>query len=180
MMLTILQHKSYHYSPRTFHNASVADLTVAFAVDFTTAGEKQTHQAAKTEERYLALSLFEEPLPNARKLYKAFKAVNGRVLNVAGNGIYTLTKHDIWQVTCNLAVYLTLRQVHEHYPIQRIVSGGQTGVDIAGGIAGYKLGIETILTLPGGFVQRDADKVDRQHTEAEIRQQVIEGAARLP
>lgn len=34
-MLTILEHKSASYSPRTYHNASVGDITIAIAVDDT-------------------------------------------------------------------------------------------------------------------------------------------------
>jgi len=33
-MLTINEHKSASYVPRTYHNASLADLTLAVAIDF--------------------------------------------------------------------------------------------------------------------------------------------------
>ena len=43
------------YHDRTVMNAREADLTVAFAVDFSTAGEKLTREAAG--DRYLAIGL---------------------------------------------------------------------------------------------------------------------------
>ena len=36
--LTIQEYKSTSYAPRTYHNAHSADLTVAIACDFNTAG----------------------------------------------------------------------------------------------------------------------------------------------
>lgn len=176
-MLTILEHKSSSYGPRTFHNAKTADWTVAFAVDFTTGGEVLTHKAAG--EKYLALPLRGSPLQNARELYKVLYRHHVQVLNVAGNGIYTCHKFGIGQASCNQLVYEAIRKVHEHLPIKKIISGGQTGVDLAGGVAGYKLGIDVEMMLPAGFRQRNEEKVEIYQTEEDIRQQVIEGAQRL-
>jgi hypothetical protein len=177
MMLTIVEHKSSSYAPRTWHNAKTADLTVAFAVDFTTHGEKLTHKAAGA--RYLGLHLEDDPLLSARRLYVAMKTHRVSTLNVAGNGIYTLSKHGVWQRTVNLCVFSILQKVHEFYPIKKIISGGQTGVDLAGGVAGVALGIDVEMTLPGGFRQRHEDGVDVNHTEAEIREQVMHGVNEL-
>lgn len=176
-MLTIVEHKSASYGPRTFHNAKSADWTVAFAVDFETGGEKLTHRAAG--KKYLALPLRRSPIVNARELYKAIYLNKVKTLNVAGNGIYTCAKFGTYQATVNQLVYETLRKVHEHLPIQKIVSGGQTGVDLAGGVAGYKLGIDVEMTLPAGFRQRNERKVEIYQTEADVRRQVIEGAEQL-
>lgn len=58
--LIIKESTSSKYTPRTYYNAKSADLTVAFAVDFSTAGERCTHKAAganivqlKNLERYV-------------------------------------------------------------------------------------------------------------------------------
>jgi hypothetical protein len=171
-MLSIVEHASASYGPRTYHNAHVADLTAAFAVDYTTAGERLTHKAAGAN-RYVALSLHDLWINNARTLYSVLQSTREPVLNIAGNGIYTLDKNQFYQQTCNEYVYQVIRKVHEHHPIAKIVSGGQTGVDLAGGVVGYKLGIDVVMTLPKGFRQRHEDGVDVNHTEEDIRQQVI-------
>ena len=45
-LLRIEQHDSGRYAPRTWENAKSADITVAFASDFTTRGEQLTLRAA--------------------------------------------------------------------------------------------------------------------------------------
>lgn len=182
MTLTVLEHKSAFYGPRTWENAAKGDVTIALAVDYSTAGEKLTHKAAG--DKYIALPLTEDALENARTLYRLIKwrdfdMFHSVVINVAGNGIYTLHKHYLDQLSVNQLVHSVLSTVHIHYPIGKIVSGGQTGVDMAGAIAGYKLGIDVELLLPKGFIQRGIDKIDRQHTREEIEQQVIDGAKML-
>ncbi|WP_425953151.1 hypothetical protein [Ralstonia pseudosolanacearum] len=174
-MLTIAQHPSAKYAPRTFHNAKSADLTVAFAVDFNTRGEQLTKEAAGGGDRYLALSLPGDALKDARVLFAALRRVNAKVLNVAGNGIYTLRPRGVSQEECNRHVYEILKKVHAHWPIERIVSGGQTGIDLAGGVAGFALGIDVVMTLPSGYLQRHEDGVDMKFSEDEIRNQVEQG-----
>lgn len=178
MSLTLVEHKSASYGPRTFHNARAADLTVAIAINFTTGGEKLTKEAAKGS--YLALHFRWDIIKNARLLYREMRDRNVEVLNVAGNGISTFSKFEIRQSTVNLYVYALLQQVHKYHPIKKIVSGGQTGVDIAGGIAGFKLGIPVEMTFPKGFRQRHEGGYDSDHTEDEIRHQVIDGSIHLP
>lgn len=177
MTMVIVEHKSHSYAPRTFHNAYVADLTVAIAVDFETSGELLTHRSAG--KRYLALNFADSALDNARKLYADMKKRRVRILNVAGNGIYTFTKSGVWKETVHQYVYNVLQQVHEHYPIPKIVSGGQTGVDIAGAMAAYKLGIDMEITFPKGFRQRNEQGQEVYHTYDQIVEQIKEGAKHL-
>ena len=174
-MLTIVEHSSSSYGPRTFHNANYAGLTVAIAADFTTAGERLTHKAAK--DKYVAIPINTQPIEAARKLYHALKKHNTRILNVAGNGIYTLAQHGWEQYEVNDLVYSILAKVHQYWKIDEVVSGGQTGVDIAGIIAATALGIKATATLPKGFIQRADDKVDRQHTREQIEERVLEAAS---
>ncbi len=174
MTIKILEHSSRSYAPRTYTNASAGDITIAIAVDYNTAGERLTHKAAG--DKYLKLDFQEfEPIDLARMLYKRLKMCNGHTINVAGNGIYTLAKHGYDQQRINQIIYRILSKVHEYFPITKIVSGGQTGVDLAGGIAGYTLGIDTVMTLPKGFIQRHEDKLDVEHTREEIMKQVENG-----
>jgi len=176
-MLTVEEHSSPKYSPRTYVNANGAELTVAFAVDFSTAGEKLTHKAAG--ERYLAIKLGGDPIPAARQLYAALRRHGAHTLNVAGNGIYTLMVNGTTQRQINLWVYDVLAKVAEHWPLKHVRSGGQTGVDIAGVVAAHVLDIDALALLPKGFIQRHEDGVDRTHTEGEIRQQILNFALAL-
>lgn len=179
-MLTILQHKSSSYAPRTYENAHSADVTIAIAVDYNTAGEKLTHKAAG--DKYLKLDPALPWIGLARKLWIRLNIleIENPTINVAGNGIYTLNKYHYWsQQIANECVYEILSKVHEHWPIGGVRSGGQTGVDLAGGVAGVALGIPTTLLLPKGFKQRHENGVDVEHTEDEIRAQVMEGVAQL-
>lgn len=176
-MLTILEHKSSSYAPRTYENAAKADVTIAIAVDYSTAGERLTHKAAG--EKYLKLPITYPFIDNARELFKFARPQIRRKINVAGNGIYTLHKHKWTQGQINQYVYDLLSLVHKHFYLEEIRSGCQTGVDLAGGVAGVALGIPTTLLLPKGFKQRHEDGVDVLHTEDEIRQQIMAGVAAL-
>lgn len=177
-MLTILEHKSSSYGPRTYHNALYADVTIALACDYTTAGERLTHKAAGN--RYLKLDFINNKhIDLARILYKYMYENECRIVNVAGNGIYTLYKKGVTQEWCNQALYDILGKVNDFHPIHEIVSGGQTGVDIAGAVAGYKLGIDTTIALPKGFIQRYEDGKDITHTEQQIWDKIIHFSMQL-
>ena len=174
-MLTIQAHPSSSYAPRTYINAQQADLTVAFAVDYSTAGERLTHKAAKG--RYVAIPLGGDPIEAARSLYRALRHHKARSLNVAGNGIYTLAKAGWTQEAVNKWVYQVLAQTSAHWPLEAVRSGGQTGVDLAGVVAAHALGLDALALLPAGYLQRHEDKVDRSRTRADL-QECIERYAR--
>jgi hypothetical protein len=176
-MITLNEHTSASYVPRTFHNAVTSDLTIAVAINYYTGGEKLTHKAAG--EKFLALPFREPMIENARRLFIACRDRNVKVLNVAGNGISTYIKHGITREQVNQYIYDLLKLVVQHWPLEKVISGGQTGADIAGGIAAHKLGIDTELTFPKGFRQRDEDGIDRDHTREEILAQIEQGVALL-
>lgn len=169
-MLTILEHTSSSYGPRTYANAAKGDVTIAIAVDYNTAGEKLTHKAAG--DKYLKLPVTHPFIDNARELFKFARPSIRRKINVAGNGIYTLHKYKWTQEQMNRYVYNILSTVHKHSYLEEILSGGQTGVDLAGGVAGYVLGVDTTMLLPKGFKQRFEDGVDIVQTEQDVRNQV--------
>lgn len=171
MTLTIQEHSSNKYTPRTYANAKSAELTVAIAADFTTAGEKCTHRAAG--DNYLPLWYFTTPLLASRELYKACKRFNVKTLNVAGNGIYTLEKYNLTQKEVNQRVYDIISLVHKHYPIEKIISGGQTGVDMAGLVTAVKLGIPCVGTLPKGFIMRDSGGVDKSYQKQQVVSSIL-------
>jgi hypothetical protein len=170
--LTLVAHKSESYVPRTWHNASSGDVTLALAVDLTTAGEKLTKKAAG--EKYIGFQLNDETqtLDVSRQLYKKMKSLNAKSLNVAGNGIYTLCEYGCSQDFINLFVYEVISKVHEHHKIEKIFTGGQSGVDMAGAITGIKLGIPVEITFPAGFKQRFEDRKDIIQTQEDIINQI--------
>ena len=90
-------------------------------------------------------------------------------LNVAGNGIYTLSKNGYDQMEVNEIVYHLINLVSNHWRIDKVVSGGQTGADIAGLIAAEKLGIPSVGTWPKGYKMRFENGVDILHTEDQVR-----------
>jgi hypothetical protein len=168
-MINILEHSSSSYAPRTWHNAAQG-ITLAVAVDFSTAGEKLTTKAAQKQGivHLDARNFATGWLPAARELYKKLKDKDLHVINVAGNGIYTYAKHGFNQEGVNRMVSMVLDQVNQHWPIQHVVSGGQTGADIAGLIAAAHLGIECTGMWPKGYKMRFEDGIDVNHTPQQI------------
>lgn len=170
-MLIVKEHSSSNYSPRTYYNAKSAQITLAFAIDFNTAGEKLTKKASYPN--YLSLDLRQEWIENARLIYKELKRNNFTVINIAGNGIYTLKKQGLSQSDINTYVFNCLSKVHEFHKISKIYTGGQTGVDLAGAIAGYNLDIDTEVTLPKGFIMRFEDGVDISMTKKQVEDLIM-------
>lgn len=176
-MITITAHPSGHYRPRTIANAESADLTAAFALDFTTSGEQLTRRAAG--ERYVAIPLTEDHIQAARLLWKALATHNAKTLNIAGNSLHRLAGNGWPQWKVNAWLYLVVAKVHEHWPITLIRSGGQSGADIAGLVAAHAVGIDACGLLPKGYLQRDEQGKDHIHTASEIKHQVERWAAQV-
>lgn len=157
----IREHTSESYPPRTKINASGGDVTLALAVDMTTKGELLTKKMVEESGKIYLGQILDDKITShdiARKLYKAITSTGGNHINIAGNSIHTLAQHGCDQNWINFFVFSIIEKVHEHYPIARIVTGGQTGVDMAGAIAGAALGIHTEVTFPKGFRQRVEDR----------------------
>jgi len=178
MSLQILEHPSSSYTGRTYRNAREADLTVAIAMDFTTGGEKMTKQAAG--EKYFAVT--KEMLYPGRAVSDHIKTRppgSVKVINIAGNGLYTLNLYKLNQSDVDRVMYGILRVVVNEHKIERVRCGGQTGIDLAGATAAYLLGIPVTVMMPKGFRQRDMLGIDHYHTEEQIREQIVKAAARL-
>lgn len=179
-LLIINEHKYETYPPRTYYNAKSAGVTLALAVDLTTKGEQLTYKAAG-EEKYVGFKLDEDidTLMIARQLYSRMKKNNTHTLNVAGNGIYTLIEHGCSQEFINYFTYKIISKVHQYWPIEKIYTGGQTGVDISGAVTGYLLGIPTEVTLPKGFKQRFENHKDVNGSREKVFNQIHNGALKL-
>lgn len=165
-MINLVEHKSASYAPRTWHNAAQG-VTLAYAVDHSTAGERLTQKAAAGKVVMIDANLCDD-LTAARHLFSMLRKHECNTVNVAGNGIYTFAKHGFGQVNVNDAIYNILRTVNQHWPIHHVVSGGQTGADLAGLIAAAKLGIECTGMWPKGYKMRFEDGIDRNHTPEQI------------
>lgn len=176
-MLILQQHESQKYPPRTYFNAGQADITIAFASDFSTAGEALTRKAAGA--KYLPISLSADPVIAARAIYRELRARNATVINIAGNGIYTLIGHGWTQESLNAHLHSILSLVFRHWKIAKLVSGGQTGVDVAGLVVGAALGIAAVGTLPKGFLQRGANNKDVERDPKELESEIRAWAAKL-
>lgn len=170
-LITITSLPGKGYGARTRHNAERADLTVAFAIDYQTTGEQATRKFAG--EKYLSIPFGFKPIDAAKKLLNVMSDRNVSILNIAGHGLHTLGRHGKTQSDTNKWLFEVLRFAHDRRPIQKIVSGGQTGIDTAAAVAGVALGIEVDISYPDGFLRRGADGKDYpgdpSGIEAEIR-----------
>ncbi len=172
-LIVIRAHPNEGYRDRTIENAHKAHLTFAYAMDFSTAGEQLTKRAAGAN--YCAIEWGNHKA--ADLLTPALVSRKATILNVAGNGGYTFAQHKISQETVNQAVYDILKQVHKRAPLLQIVSGGQTGVDVAGAVAGIALGIPIEITLPKGFRQRN-EQGKEIYSDPQVLQQQWEAWAK--
>ena len=167
-LLTLTENDSSEYGPRTRWNAMQSSLTIACAADFKTHGERLTERSALG--RYCAIPLRLDSRSAALRICTAIQEYQAQRLNIAGNGLYTLSAHGWTQRSINLWLYHVLFEVHRAAPVSFIRSGGQTGVDSAALICAMALQIPAEGHYPKGFKLRNKDGVDRCHSEERIRQ----------
>lgn len=153
-LLRLEAHESYSYVPRTGENARGADVTVAFAVDFNTAGERLTKREAGN--RYVGIPFGSDVAQAAAKLVTFMREKNAQSLNIAGNGIYTLAEHGTTQAKANQWVYDVLALVMSQVKLSAVRSGGQTGIDQAGLVAAIALNLPALGLYPARFRRRNA------------------------
>lgn len=176
-MLNLREHADWNYVPRTTENAESADLTVAFAVDFSTAGERLTKKVSNG--RYVAICLSWDVLTSARHLFSVLRRMQVKRLNIAGNGIYTLSEHGWTQESIDEHIFQIIKLCHAHWPIEFIRSGGQTGVDEAGLVAACALNIPAEGLYPKGFRQRLANNQDVKQKPDTLRTLIEQRASTL-
>lgn len=172
------------YPVRTKENITWSDVTLAFVIDDTSAGEKLTEGEAVRQQKYAW-----EYLPNGLDMAaiprlarntiigmrndqsyghkgKALPTTNIK-LNIAGNGIYTWLPKGITQEQLNDFVTEYIRElIRNGVSISEIRSGGQTGVDEAGIIAAQRLGIKCSVHAPKGYTMRGANNRDVNDKQA--------------
>ena len=180
--LVLQEHPVEGYRGRTLVNAQQASLTVAFAVDFETAGERLTKSAAGG--KYAAVP-YGMPQPQAvhiicEQLRKQSSSA-ATVLNIAGNGLYTFkAKLGMSQDAVNAWVFEVIRHVHQAQPLARIRSGGQTGADTAGLVAALALKIPALGLYPKGFLRRGPTGKDYTSTREGLQDELLHMARQLP
>ncbi len=163
----------YGYQSRTRLNVVMSDITIAFAIDDTTYGEKATKKFAEDSatpffmihinERGKISSSEKDTLNQCFEKMKQLisKNLRGVILNVAGNGMYTFSKYGISQSRLDEMIYNILLRFKEKGIIFYCVrSGGQTGIDEAALKAADKLGLPTICLAPKGWKFRTASGED--------------------
>ena len=137
---------------------------MAFAVDFTSPGERLTATAAGNE--YLPFDLphdgagLEDYALRRRMaiiLSHRLESMTEPVrLNVAGSTAAELARHGISQEQADAFVTDVLgRAVDEGLRIQELRTGGQSGIDEAGTKAALALGIPASQVVPRGFLYLD-------------------------
>jgi hypothetical protein len=161
MKIDFQEHPSSSYIPRTIFNAenSHATLYICSRMMESTNGLELTRMHSKTFGR-VNVPLAENFASEA--VLEAFRGIPNPVLNVAGNRISRFPEY-MTQNMINAQVLTLLTPIVAKHPNLVIRSGGQTGGDWAGIVAGAKLGLEVLVMMPKGFRQRDRKEVDHYH-----------------
>ena len=166
------------YRQRTIENITWSDITIDFAIDDKTLGEKLTEGQATKQGKFVsdfaphgfdmsdierrARNVFVSLTNDQAYGHKGIKLNTKNIkLNIAGNGIYTLAKHNTTQEQANDYVTAFIQKLIDlGITISEIRSGGQTGIDEAGIIAAQRLGIKCSVHAPKGWKFRDMSGKD--------------------
>ena len=136
--LQINEIASHDYVVRARMNAQAGDVTIALSMDFGTRREKIIRECAGRS--YICARLMSDSLKTARSLLRKLRTDKAKTLNVTGDTLATLANHNLTQEQANEYVYRILSSVHQVHPIQRILSSGSTGVDLAATLSGMVTG----------------------------------------
>lgn len=159
------------YPQRRKENIALSDITIALAEDFTTAGEKGTKTDAKS--KYVSSPIKESGKKLKAKqiaeslvkdIKKAKLPTNNVKLNIAGNGIYSLSESQ--EYYNNLVTDVIKELQNLGITVAEIRSGGQTGIDEAGIIAAQRLGIPAIVHGTKDWAFRDKSGKDIKGNES--------------
>jgi len=140
---------STQYKDRTRVNVAKTDITLRFAVDFTTAGEKATLNAIREfRKKYADINLLDNKLTVTKEDISRVANEIRRLgkpevtINIAGNSHDTLSAKNISQAAIDKYmeefIYRLRNELGTEVTIQAIYSGGQTGADEAGTKAALK------------------------------------------
>ncbi|MFW9600941.1 MAG: hypothetical protein ACMV1B_01305 [Prevotella sp.] len=174
--LSVNESTSSNYKDRTKLNVESSDVTIGLAADYTTLGEKLTQREAGS--KYVKHEGSDASFVD--NIVAKLEESKGSTINVTGNGIYTWKDHGKDQDALNKQMFDVLSQVKEKYPdFTGIVTGGQTGSDIAGAVAAKALGLDVTVNMPKGFKQRDIDGVDFTQTKEDVNTYIESAASKV-
>lgn len=161
----IIENTERNYRHRTIANAEWSDITLAFAADFSSPGELTTKRAAG--DKFIGRLLTQNDLSHLNDaLYweKEGEGLAGLIrsnpnfredgiyLNIAGNSMVALSRNGFSSEAVNDIILNVIRQMlNSGIRIKEIRSGGQTGADEAGIIAGQRLGLKCSILAPKGY-----------------------------
>ena len=175
-ILVLTESNEKGYARRTATNAHQADLTIRFAWDMSSPGERLT---AKVARRFVDVNPCEQTPEEAAAHILSYIRETDTMLNIAGHSIARYLRAGFTQHKTNTYIYMVLKLVHEQFPIQGLRSGGQTGADHAGLVAGVALGIQSHGHYPLGYMTRNANNQDEYNRREELRESITEDAKRL-
>lgn len=156
LMIIFNEHPQTGYALRTWENARLSDLTVAIANDFSSAGEILTRKAAYGKYLGIEFNLLLTDINKAASvILKEMERRKVHMLNIAGNGIYSL-KHLCNQPFVDERLLLLFTIIILNYGNYfDIRSGGQSGLDEAALKAGDFLNMPTTCLAPKNWMFRD-------------------------
>lgn len=154
------------YAVRTGQNIQNSDVTIQLATDFETLGEKRTLAEANKQgkpiiQHFLTGENNDDASTIAQNIYNELRKKNlteNISLNVAGNGIYTLSQSQEYYNDLMKRVLQAL--IAKGVTFREVRSGGQTGIDEAGVIAARDLGLNWKVVAPNGWKFRPKNGKD--------------------
>jgi hypothetical protein len=172
------------YPGRTKENITWSDITLAFATDFDTAGEKLTRRIGIEQGKYIDIYLFDDrewsdadferlvhntvaDMDNDQSYTHRGKVLPKKniKLNIAGNGIYSYKTKTQEQLNDVITKYLQAL-IDKGVTISEIHSGGQTGIDEAGIIAAQRLGIPNEVHANKNYTFRVSEQIYKNKYES--------------
>ena len=160
-MIKFKEHSKTGYPGRTIENAQ-ADVTIAFAFSFNTAGEKLTRETVEAAGKIYLPVMADLIPPNViTSIAEVLHIGKVKTLNIAGNALDTCLKFNdkYGQGVIDAVVYSTLAAVFScpgfNCVPEQIQSGGQSGFDEAGIKASILLGIPALCIAPKGWMFKD-------------------------
>lgn len=171
--LTLSETTSSNYAPRTIENATSADLTLYFHAR----GQESSSGRTLTEShsnRFLPIVVFHEPPEAAaNRILEILQPYPFPTINIAGNRQHKFgtkcTQSDVTKYILEVLTHVTTSK-----KIYEFRTGGQTGADWGGLIAGVVLDIPTVTLFPAGFRQQYMNRKNIDHTRDEILAKIKE------
>lgn len=171
--LSLSQTVSSNYAPRTIENATSADLTLYFHAPGVESSSGRTLTESHSN-RFLPIVVFDDPpIEAANRVLEILQPYPFPVINIAGNRQHKFgvkrTQSDVTKYVLEVLTHVTtFKKIHGFR------TGGQTGADWGGLIAGVLLDVPTVALFPAGFRQQYMNRKNIDHTQDEILAKIKE------